>query len=100
MKRRWLQFRLRTLFLLLTLAAVVTGVVQHIWYVRERIGFHQAKVVTCEEERWGSRIDILVLTMLRSTSNEWEDLPVTSPLPEGHLLFNPGRGEIRASPSA
>jgi hypothetical protein len=95
MKRRWFQYRLRTMFVLLTLASVVTGVVQHIRHVRSRIQFHQAKALTCEE-RFGAKNDIklMVLKTLRSSINETEEFPevvqiVTNPLPEGHLLFVP-----------
>ena len=99
MKRRWFQFRLRTLFVLVTLAALVTGVIQHIWFVRARIQFHEGRLVTCEE-RLTTRINInaLLFRMIRVSnslpnSSATEPQRVANPLPSGHLLyFAPGSG--------
>jgi hypothetical protein len=97
MKRRWLQFRLRTLFVLLTLAAVGTGVVRHAWYVRERIQFHEAKALTCAEQL-ETKINVntlFVQGMLRAAASQADDTlqepqRVTNQLPKGHLLYLPG----------
>ena len=49
MQRSWLQFRLKTLFLVLTPVAITTGVVvRHARYVEVRICYHEARLADCE----------------------------------------------------
>ena len=86
MKRRWFQFRLRTLFVLVTLAAVVTGVVQHVWFVRGRIGYHQGKVAACEE-RLAIKVNINALLMRRISLSRIRSEQANPSVPSGHLLY-------------
>jgi hypothetical protein len=86
MKRRWFQFRLRTLFVLVTLAAVLTGVVQHVWFVRGRIGYHQAKLAACEE-RLAIKVNINALLLRRITLSRIRSEQANPGLPRGHLLY-------------
>ena len=45
MKRRWFQYRLRTLLSVLTLAAIATGlVVKHVRFVQHRILYHDERL--------------------------------------------------------
>jgi hypothetical protein len=96
MKRRWVQFRLRTLFILLTLAAVVTGIVQHVWFVRGRIHFHEGKVVTCEE-RLTIKLNVNTYFLLQKwaaptsqpDSDSAESVRIQQAIGEGYLLYAP-----------
>jgi hypothetical protein len=88
MKGRWFQFRLRTLFVLLTLAALVTGVVQHMWFVRARIAFHQGKLAACEE-RLARKVNINALLMRRISLSRVQSAHADQSLPSGHLLYFP-----------
>ena len=88
MKRRWFQFRLRTLFVLVTLAALVTGVVQHIWFVRGRIQYHQGKLVACEE-RLAVELNINSLLFRRISLSRIQSAQANQSLPPGHLLYFP-----------
>jgi hypothetical protein len=84
--RRWFQFRLRTLFVLVTLAALVTGVVQHVWFVRVRIGYHQGKVAACEE-RLAIKVNINAFLIRRISLSRIQSEQSNQGLPSGHLLY-------------
>lgn len=104
MKHNWFQFRLRTLFALLTLAAVVTGIVQHVRHLNQRLQRHRAKLEMCESRRDELTTQILLASLslfdslddssevesndasqgpenLNSSASESE-----RQLPQGHLL--------------
>jgi hypothetical protein len=85
MKRRWFQFRLRTLLGVVTLAAVATGlVVRHVQFVQQRIHYHEARLANCEER-------IMMREDPQWLSSQWRSARtnVDENLPVGHLLFNP-----------
>jgi hypothetical protein len=87
MKRRWLQFRLRTLFALLTLAALMTGVIRHYSFVRERISIHEAKVAACKERlivTTGTRY--LSLQIVAAMQVDAESERIQSAIARGYLL--------------
>ena len=84
--RRWFQFRLRTLFVLVTLAALVTGVVQHVWFVRVRIGYHQGKVAACEE-RLAIKVNINALLMRRVSLSGIRSEQANQGVPSGHIFY-------------
>jgi hypothetical protein len=95
MKRNWFQFRLRTLFVLVTLAALVTGMIQHARYFRERIRFHESKRVTCEERLVIAKI--MNTWTLGSSSSQPEYGPkeaerVHKAIGDGYLLYVPEIG--------
>ncbi len=86
MKTRWFQFHLRTLLGVLTLVAVLTGLVaQHVRFVQQRVRYHESRLASCEQA-----------IMMREDPdwllNRWRKKATTDVdphLPEGHLLFNP-----------
>jgi len=86
--RRWFQFRLRTLFVLVTLAALVTGVVQHVWFVRVRIGYHQGKVAACEE-RLAIKVNINAVRVRRISLSKTRSEQANPSVPSGHLFYYP-----------
>lgn len=88
MKRRWFQFRLRTLFAILTLAALVSGLVQHVRFVRQRIGYHQSKLAACDK-RLAMRVNINTLVMRRISLARIQSTQANQNLPSGHLLYFP-----------
>jgi hypothetical protein len=84
MKRSWFQFRLKTLFLLLTLAAIATGVVvRHARFVEERIRYHEARLMNCETRITQREDPEWLSARVRAARAESDSL-----LPEGHLLYD------------
>ena len=89
MKRRWFQFRLRTLMGVLTLAAVATGLtVRHVRFVQQRIRYHQARLANCEERIMMRQDPSWLSSRWPSVWSEFDQR-----LPAGHLLYNPPTSE-------
>ncbi len=84
MQRSWRQFRLRTLFLLLTLVAITTGiVVRHARHVEERIRYHEARLADCEARLVQRNAPEWLSKRVRAARAESDSF-----LPEGHLLYD------------
>lgn len=84
MQRSWLQFRLRTLFLLLTLVAITTGiVVRHVRHVEERIRDHEARLADCDARLVQRNDPEWLSKRVRAARAESDSF-----LPEGHLLYD------------